>query len=160
MMIKQQKSPTWLQQLTSLLLPKKAPRVERISHYHLKELFDEINCEYFSNSLENLSIDWSGRGKTSSKSVIRLGYYNPKKKIIKINRLLDTSRIPKYFISFIIYHEMLHHLLPPLQNFGSRRKIHHVQFSIKEREFKEYAAAQTFMKNLKKELFFDTRTPL
>ena len=154
-----QKNPTWFRALASFFKPPKRPYKKRASpkpkagvHHNLDELFVELNSKYFKNSL-SIKIEWSGSGITSSKSVIRLGYYNPRKELIKISRVLDYPHIPKYFVSFILYHEILHHILPPYQVFGSKRKIHHSAFKQKEREFHEYEQSQSFLKDFKKELF-------
>ena len=153
-----QKIPTWFRALASLLVSKKInkkkslPKQKAGVHHNLNELFDELNGKYFSGSL-SLTIAWSGSGTTLSKSVVRLGYYNPQKRLIKINRILDYPHIPRYFVSFIVYHEILHHILPPYQAFGSKRKIHHAEFKKKEREFQEYQQSHSFLKDFKKELF-------
>ncbi len=141
---------------TSLFKFKKVHRkkipVKVGEHHNLEELFDEVKAKYFLEPL-TLKIDWFGRGSTNSNSLIRLGYYNPKSALIKINRILDSPHAPRYFISFIIYHEILHHISPPLNSIGSKRKIHHPEFKQKEKEFQEYELSQSFLKDLKKKLF-------
>ncbi len=151
-----QKRSIWLKTLASLFRPKKIYTRRALpkagAHHDLKELFAEVNAQYFSGSLD-LQIEWSGSGQTRSRSVIRLGYYNPRKELIKISRVLDYPHVPKYFVSFIVYHEILHHVLPPMQAFGSKRRIHHHAFRQKEKEFHEYEQSQAFLKDFKKELF-------
>jgi hypothetical protein len=157
-----QKAPIWFRALTSLFTPKKIHKKKAVCrpkpkpnaglHHNLEELFAEINGKYFENSLA-IPVEWSGSGRSSAKSVIRLGYYSPRKKLIKISRILDCPHVPKFFVSFILYHEILHHVLPPYQVFGSKRKIHHGEFKEKEREFQEYEQSQAFLKDFKKELF-------
>lgn len=160
-MTKNSKAPVWLQKIASLFEPKKVYKkkktIRKPPHYDLKEIFNEVNSVYFSSSL-NLDVSWYGSGITSSKSSIRLGYYNLRTQKIKINRLLDSPQVPKYFVSFILYHEVLHHLYPPICAPRSRRKIHHGLFLQKEKEFERYLEAQTFLKELKKE-FFTKKTP-
>jgi len=160
MTIRKPKTPIRFRALASFFTRKKTYKKRAVSgskpkagvHHNLDELFAEINGKYFENSLA-IPIEWSGAGSTSSKSVVRLGYYSPKKKLIKISRILDNPHIPGFFVSFILYHEILHHILPPYQGSGSKRKIHHPEFKQKEREFQEYQQSQAFLKDLKKELF-------
>ncbi len=159
-----QKTSVLLRVLTSLFTPKKVyktkalsrprskPKAKAGNHHNLNELFAELNSKYFDNSL-SIPVEWSGSGITESKSVVRLGYYSPRKKLIKISRILDYPHVPKFFVSFILYHEILHHILPPYQVFGSKRKIHHREFKQKEKEFHEYQQSQAFLKDFKKELF-------
>jgi hypothetical protein len=152
-----QKTPIWFKTLTSFFTPKKTykkkalPKPKAGIHHNLNELFSELNSQYFENSLA-IPVEWSGSGITSSRSVVRLGYYSPRKKLIKISRILDYPHVPKFFVSFILYHEILHHILPPYR-IGLKRKIHHSEFKQKEREFQEYEQSQAFLKDFKKELF-------
>lgn len=147
------KSP-WFRKISSLLGIKKQKEVfQHQPHYNLQEIFQEINTKYFSTSLD-LKVQWTGTGRTQARTMVRLGSYNLKTQKIKINRLLDSPNIPRYVLSYVVYHEMLHHLLPPLQSPGAKRKIHHPLFLQKEREFKEYEESQAFLKTFKKRLFF------
>jgi hypothetical protein len=52
-----------------------------------------------------------------------------------------------------MYHEMLHHVEPPIEKLGERRRIHHRGFSAREKEFQEYALAQEFRKTIRDEWF-------
>jgi hypothetical protein len=53
---------------------------------------------------------------------------------------LDAAFVPRYFVEYIVYHEMLHHVLPPrLQN--GRRELHGPAFVARERQFENYQAA-------------------
>jgi hypothetical protein len=127
--------------------PKK-PRPRKIvtkgQHYDLQAIFNAINVEYFEGKL-NLPITWSGNPNQAARYRRRLGSYNVRTGKIKIHRLLDHPNFPSYFISFVVYHEMLHHLVPPLKARG-RRLIHHRGFKEKERAFKEYALARKWEK--------------
>ncbi len=144
----------WFRKLISLLrIQKKQVPLPRKSFYDLQEIFNEVNATYFSSSL-NLPIQWSGSGKTNAKTMVRLGSYHLKTQKIRINRLLDAPHIPRFVLSYVIYHEALHHLFPPLQTPGSRRQIHHPLFQQKEREFQQYEEVQAFLKTFKKRLFF------
>ncbi|HSX04330.1 MAG TPA: hypothetical protein VLG76_06345 [Rhabdochlamydiaceae bacterium] len=121
-------------------------------HYHLDQIYEKINQHYFEGKLD-LKISWFGNHKSVAKRRVILGSYNHRKGLIKIHRVLDHSHIPDYFISFIVYHEMLHHVLPPLWGRYRRRRIHHSEFSAREKQFEEYALAKEFRKGFIKELF-------
>lgn len=121
-------------------------------HANLKEIYDKINSAYFENRL-NLHITWFGNKESRHRRRIILGSYNQEKKLIKIHRRLDQAHIPPHFLSFIVYHEMLHHLHPPLKARRGRRRIHHLEFAQQEKQFKEYALAKETEKLLKKEWF-------
>lgn len=132
----------------------KAPRVIRISstgaHYNLQEIYDKLNEEYFEKKL-SLAITWFGSSDRSAKRRRLLGSYQQKNRLIKIHRLLDNERFPHYFVSYVIYHEMLHHECPPRKR--GKRRIHHDVFKEREKKFKEYALAKKWEKENRKEFF-------
>jgi hypothetical protein len=119
--------------------------------HDLKEIFNHLNQQYFENKLD-LRIEWFGR-QSFPKNYIRFGSYNQRSKVIKINRLLDQPQVPFYFVAFIVYHEMLHDAVPPIQVAKRRRSVHHRAFLEREKLFQEYGLAQEFLHNLKKHRF-------
>ena len=80
---------------------------------------------------------WSGRTRTRS---IRFGTYLPGEKLIRIHPALDQAFVPRSFVEFIVYHELLHHVIPPVRVKG-RYQIHSAAFRQREREFPAYAEA-------------------
>lgn len=147
-----------LRSLFSLLKPPKVeqrpPRQEKLFtqglHYDLKKIFDQINEEYFEKKI-SLSITWSGSGSRIAKTRRLLGSYHEKKRLIKIHRLLDNIVFPEYFLSYVVYHEILHHVCPPKKR--GKRRIHHKTFIEREKEFREYRAVKEWEKQNRK-LFF------
>ncbi len=59
---------------------------------------------------------------------ITFGTYDPKHHLIRINRLLDHPAVPATFLSFLVYHEHLHAVLPPHYDASGRRRAHHRAF--------------------------------
>lgn len=119
------------------------------SIYNLQEIYNALNHKYFDAKLD-LRISWFGRGEIIPKTRITFGSYNHNLKLIKINRLLDKEHIPEYFVHYIVYHEMLHNLLPPKRKRRGRHHIHHNEFKSKEREFPQFSEVKTFVKKWKK----------
>lgn len=120
-------------------------------HHDLKDIYDQINADYFENKV-NLPITWFGSRTSRPRARLTFGSYNPQSGLIKIHRLLDLPHVPRYFVSFIVYHEMLHHLLPPRKK-KRRREVHHQEFIERERKFQEYSLAKEFRNLLVKEYF-------
>lgn len=137
------------------LIPKPIRLNHRGEHHHLKELYDKINSQYFGGKLD-LPITWVGSKKSMPRTQIMFGSYNQRTHLIKIHRRLDQPHVPEHFVSFIIYHEMLHHVLPPIIEKNRRRKIHHTLFAERERQFKEYALAKVFREEIRKAYFKKT----
>ena len=104
-----------IEMLRKLIRLFKTPRVQRPRkvilrkvgvHYNLDEIYAKVNQTYFEGKLD-LHITWFNPKKTRYQRRIVLGSYHRDKNLVKINRLLDQADIPEYYISFIVYHEML-----------------------------------------------------
>lgn len=120
--------------------------------YNLKIIYDRLNSVYFNNIL-NLQITWFGDPAKRNKSNISFGLYHDALKLIKINRLMDSSIYPEYFISFIIYHEMLHCACPPFVDEKGIHRIHHRAFKAREKQFKDYDLAKKWIQQHRTTLF-------
>lgn len=120
--------------------------------YNLKALYNSLNDEYFDGRL-NLSITWFGRHKQKNKSRITFGLYYDPTKLIKINRLVDSSFFPEYVIKFIIYHEMIHHVSPSYYDDKGVHRIHSKEFKELEKKFRDYSISQAWIKRNTADLF-------
>jgi hypothetical protein len=116
--------------------------------YNLEEILRALYDEYFDVPVF-LPITWFGSGNIPRTSIL-FGSYSCQTSLIKVNRVLDSEEFPLFVIRYIVYHEMLHHLLPPKKGKRGRWDIHHAAFKAREWEFKEYKEAQKFMKHWKK----------
>ncbi|MBU1628290.1 hypothetical protein KKB18_13055, partial [bacterium] len=85
--------------------------MENISHqgkvYNLKVLFDMLNEKYFDNTI-SARITWGRSSNLKEKKSIRFGSFEGVKNIIRINPELDKAFVPKFFVGYVIYHEMIH----------------------------------------------------
>jgi len=64
-----------------------------------------------------------------------------------VSRLLDNPRVPRYYIEYLIYHELLHLVVPPVTR-GGRRCFHHPAFRRLERQFPQYREAREFQERI------------
>jgi hypothetical protein len=105
--------------------------------YHdLQELFDLVNNQYFTGKIK-ASISW---GKKIPRCAVRkrtLGSYSYHTNTIWINPILDRKNIPRYLVKFIVYHEMLHSVIP-VETRNGRRRMHPPEFRKRERLFENY----------------------
>lgn len=122
--------------------------------YNLKTIYDELNAEYFDGKL-NLFITWFGKPQQKNRSRVTFGLYHDPLKLIKINRLLDSPSYPDYLISYVIYHEMLHHVAPSYYDERGIHRIHSKEFKEREVLFKHYDIAQEWIKKNTPYLFFN-----
>ncbi|MEW6052889.1 MAG: SprT-like domain-containing protein [Nitrospirota bacterium] len=130
------------------LLRPKPLRVKRLHihgrHFNLQEIFDALNDEYFGGHI-TASITWGNRNSFRSVRKRTLGSYCYASNIIRINPCLDRKRVPGYFISFVVYHEMLHSTIHEEKKNG-RRSVHPPDFKKRERLFAHYEKAVSWEK--------------
>ncbi len=107
-------------------------------HHNLQQLFDELNARYFDGRIR-ARITWGPRiRRKRRRSSIKLGSYTFEDEIIRIHPVLDASDVPRFFVAWIIYHEMLHeiHDMPVVDG---RRVYHTREFRDAEAQFDGYA---------------------
>lgn len=111
-------------------------------HYHLEEIFDDLNQRFFGGLMARPRITWS---KTRSHQ--RLGHYDPAHNTIVISRIFDRPGVPRYAIEYLVFHELLH-LRHPVRMSGSRRCVHSRAFREEEKLFPHLAEARKYVKHL------------
>lgn len=123
----------------------------RGAHHDLQSIYDEMNVLYFEGNV-HLPINWFGTWEPRAKRKVLLGSYDLDRQCIKINRLLDHPHVPRFYVAFVVYHEILHHLYPPIMN-KKKRSIHHPAFKKMERQFHDYEKAKDYAKQSKQMWF-------
>ena len=123
-------------------------RKARIRHegrvYHLGDIFEGLNKEYFGGRLRS-TITWGARTRRRARSRT-LGSYLGSDDLIRVNPILDAIRVPRYYIEYVVYHEMLHAERATLE-VGlpeSARRRHDAEFKRREQEFRDYGRAMAF----------------
>jgi hypothetical protein len=111
-------------------------------HYHLEEIFDDLNRRFFHGLMGRPQMTWSNNLSRHS-----LGHYDPAHNTIVVSRIFDQPHVPRYAIDYLVYHEMLH-LRHPVKMRGSRRCVHSKAFQEEEKLFPELEQAKTFLKHL------------
>jgi len=112
-------------------------------HYDLEEIYLAVVREHVpERDLRDdlLRVGWSPR---STPSLMGKWIETPARSpnLIAVNPLLDDRRVPRYYLEYIVYHEVLHDLYP-IRRDGGRWVQHPVEFRRRERAFPDYARAQ------------------
>ena len=115
-------------------------RSPRGHHYHLEEIFDDLNRRFFHGLMGRPQLTWSRNHARSS-----LGHYDPAHNAIVISRVFDDARVPRYAVEYILFHEMLH-LKHPVELRGNRRCVHSKEFRAEENLFPEVVPAKKFLR--------------
>lgn len=111
----------------------------RGKHFDLKEIYDLLNASYFDSRVSS-RITWGLKHSRRYVKQRTLGSYDVQLNLIRISPFLDRSRVPKYFITYIVYHEMLHADMRQAQQNG-RARFHSREFRRREQLFKDYEEA-------------------
>ena len=109
--------------------------------HDLKAIFGRLNDTYFQGMVD-ANVTWGRRTKraTQPRTSIKLGTYCADRKLIRIHPALDRSWVPRYFVEYVVFHEMLHHMTPmPIRD--GRRELHTPEFRESEQRFRQYARA-------------------
>ena len=132
--------------------PAPAPDAGRGHHHDLAAYADELNRLYLRGR-STASITW-GRRNNSRRRVrsIRFGCYDPSRDIIIMNRKLDSAGIPRFFVEYILFHEMLHGVLGIGERADGSRDIHGKIFKLMESTFPDLDKALRFEKEFCRQL--------
>ena len=141
--------------------PRAIPLFAKGSHHDLLAIFQDVNARYFGGACHAL-ITWGmkqPRRSEGPRKAIKLGSYSNLERLIRIHPSLDRKWVPRYFVAFVVYHEMLHHMIPAARgsmragianlSFDSsrprgqiaRRVLHPPEFLERERLFRKYERA-------------------
>jgi hypothetical protein len=110
--------------------------------YDLEHIFDQLNVRFFHGLLARPRMTWS-----QVRSRRSLAHYDPAHNAIVVSKIFDHSRVPRYAVDYIVYHEMLH-LKHPVKLRGTRRCVHGPEFQAEERLFPELEKAKAFLKQM------------
>jgi len=130
------------------------PLRTRGRRHDLMQILADVNERYFASSVSDVLITWgrrtapgrgAGRKSTKKRATIKLGSYSASERLIRIHPVLDADWVPRYFVSYIVYHELLHHVIPA-ERVGGRAVLHPVEFERRESEFRHYERAMEWEK--------------
>lgn len=112
-------------------------------HHDLAACFAAVNARYFESRVE-MAVTWGRRSRKRYPRTVQLGSYCHETGVITISPRLDRKSVPRYFVEFILYHEMLHAVLGVDKGPDGRRRIHTPAFRSLERRFRDYDRARAF----------------
>ena len=118
-----------------------AVTLETFGEVHdLQAIFDDLNRRYFAGAID-ARITWGQRtpdgARRRRRNSIKMGSYSVEDRLIRIHPSLDRAFVPEFFVSWIVYHEMLHqkHHIPVV---GGRRQFHTPEFALEEAAFEHF----------------------
>ncbi|GEM_PF-205773 len=118
--------------------------------YDLVGMFGDLNNRYFGGKIE-AQITWTRAAKNQRRTSIHMGTYSDELRLIRIHPALDQAWVPKFFVEFVVFHEMLHQVHQVGPHEGGRREVHSRAFRRDEARFLEYREARAWERqNLKR----------
>ena len=111
-------------------------------YFDLQRIFDKLNQRYFRGRLRGYEVKWGRRRRQRPKEYFIFGTIQEEDRVIRINPALDQPFVPLWFLQYVLYHEMLHSVVPDEELPGGRRRVHTEEFNRREREFRGYGRAR------------------
>jgi hypothetical protein len=107
--------------------------------YDLDEIFDNLNLWYFREGLAKPVLTWSAK-----RTYRILGHHDATHDTIVVSKSLDSKKVPRFVVEYIVFHEMLHIHHPTVHHNG-RRYNHTPAFRRDERKFRYYREAEDWI---------------
>jgi hypothetical protein len=104
-------------------------------YFDLRQVFDRVNERHFRGRLRGYKVMWGRRRRQRPKEYFVFGTIQEEDQIIRIHPLLDAPFVPTWFLEYVIYHEMLHAVVPEEIDRLGRRRVHTSEFYRRERHF-------------------------
>src|SRR5207245_10029138 len=94
------------------------------THFDLCPIFDRLNQRYFRGRLRGYKVIWGRRRRHRPREYFVFGTIQEEDRVIRINPSLDQPFVPLWFLQYVLYHEMLHSVVPDERVKGGRRRVH------------------------------------
>ncbi len=113
------------------------------AHRSLLESYLRVSMDLGLVLPEAPTLSWS---RTASRR--RFGHHDPDHQVIVLSRVLDDPEVPEFVLDFVVYHELLHIVHPPVPGSGGRRVVHHEAFREAEDRFPRKEEAEAWLRRL------------
>jgi len=111
-------------------------------YFDLRAIFEQLNQRYFRGRLRGYTVMWGRRRKYRPKDYFIFGTIQEQDRVIRIHPSLDQPFVPLWFLRYVLYHEMLHSVVPDEPLSSGRRRVHTEEFNRLERRFPGYNRAR------------------
>jgi hypothetical protein len=101
--------------------------------HDLQAILDRLNAEQFGGQVR-ARIGWGPRRGGGRRRTIKTGVYVQDAALIRIHPALDHPEVPEAYVAAVVFHEMLHEVVPAVVRNG-RRVVHGPEFRRRERAY-------------------------
>jgi len=113
--------------------------------YDLEELARALFAREFAGDFraprERPGLTWGRRARSRSRHSLCLGSYVPEEHLVRLHPVLDQPAVPRWFVRYVLFHEVLHAALPPRPGAGPRWVHHGPEFRRRESRYPDFARA-------------------
>jgi hypothetical protein len=108
--------------------------------FNVKDRAAAINHHYFGGAIHHVATWGQSHQRGSPQRNFLLGSWSATDSVLRIHPILDNVAVPRFFLDFVIYHELCHSVEPPRWGKGSRQ-IHTKDFMKLEERYEYYRLA-------------------
>jgi hypothetical protein len=101
-------------------------------------------------------LTWGRRGRAGRQ--LQLGSFDPESNLVRLHPVLDQAAVPRSFVRYVLFHELLHATMPTARPEDGRAIHHPPAFRRRESAYPGYAAALRWQDANLRELLRSSRT--
>lgn len=122
--------------LISAANPHRIRTAKTFKFHNLNSIFSKLNATYFDAQVDaRIGYGEAGKPRHRRRRSILLGSYDPSERYITVHPALDQAQVPRVYVEYVVFHEMLHQIFPSHREAG-RTIFHGPKFRNAERRFK------------------------
>jgi len=110
--------------------------------HDLQAIFDRLNARWFEGGVD-ARIGWGPVRLGRRRRTIKTGVYVHDGQLIRIHPTLDRPEVPEFYVAAVVFHEMLHQVVPA-RDVKGRRIVHGADFRRLERAYPDHARARAW----------------
>jgi hypothetical protein len=80
-------------------------------------------------------LTWGKTGARAPRRGLRLGSYDAELALVRVHPALDQPAVPDWFVRYVLFHELLHAVHPPVRTANGRWIRHGEAFRLRERAY-------------------------
>ena len=153
----------WIAEVGPRLKPVRPARLRpQGERYDLSAILNELlRSEFARTELEGNApgITWGRRSSSRPRRSLQLGSFDPETALIRIHPVLDQPAVPRFFVRYVVFHELLHAALEDEPAGPKGRRPHHgPRFRRAEHAYRDYTRALHWQEEHIAELLHSART--
>jgi len=152
----------WVAELCERLAREPRPRTPVRPRGQVHDLV-ELTAELLASDLAGArfplgepELTWGRRGRAGRQ--LQLGSFDPESNLVRLHPVLDQAAVPRSFVRYVLFHELLHATMPTARPEDGRAIHHPPAFRRRERAYPGYTAALRWQDANLRELLRSSRT--